>query len=174
MVGVDRTTAAAPHRDVAPARSFDLPTSARDLALRLPCLIGAGLLLGSALLPWSRRFPYSRHSGLDTARIVLGLHHRIAFLPSRSVAWLWCLVPAAGALAWAVAWLRPAHAGLLVIACGLVAGTITGWFGVLLARRHPANVASGVVVAAMGAFVLLFSAVFLDRPLSPRPRLEAS
>jgi len=147
--------------------SFDLPGSASDVTRRLPALIGCSLLGLSAVLPWSRRYPFSRHSGLDTARIVLGLHHRIAFLPTRSVAWLWCLVPLAGAVGWALAWLRPAHLGPMLFLCGLVAGVVTGWFGVLLAHRHPANVASGVVVAAVGAFLLIVSGPFLrGRPRS--------
>jgi hypothetical protein len=55
----------------------------------------------------------------------------------------------------------------MLVGCGLVDATVTGWFGFLLARRHPANVASGVVVASIGALLLIVSGLFLrSRPTS--------
>jgi uncharacterized membrane protein YeaQ/YmgE (transglycosylase-associated protein family) len=55
----------------------------------------------------------------------------------------------------------------MLVGCGLVGATVTGWFGFLLARRDPANVASGVVVASVGALVLIVSGLFLrSRPTS--------
>lgn len=151
-------------------RWLDIPASGADLLRRLPALSGAALLGLSALLPWSRLYPYSRRSGLDTARILLGLHRPIALLPSQSVAWLWCLVPVAAAMAWAVAWLAPPRAGLAICLCGLVAGLIVALFGISAARHHAGALASGSVVAAVGALTLILSGpLCCNRSVSPRP-----
>jgi uncharacterized membrane protein YeaQ/YmgE (transglycosylase-associated protein family) len=119
------------------------------------------------MLPWSRRFPYSRRSGLDTARLVLGLHRHIALLPSRQMAWLWCAIPAAGVVAWALAWLRPPRAALLLEICGLLGGLVTGWFAVVLAKGRADTLGSGVIVAATGAVLLVVASPFCRRRLSP-------
>jgi hypothetical protein len=149
------------HWAVSPATGrrgcFAVPVSGAALLRRVPVLLGAAILGLSALLPWSRRYPYSRRSGLDTARIVLGLHRHIALLPSRSLAWLWCLVPAAGALAWAVAWLAPRRAGLMVLVCGLVGGSVAVVFGLSLAGHDARFLASGPIVAVAGALTLILS-----------------
>jgi hypothetical protein len=138
-------------------RWLDIPASGAELLRRLPALSGAALLGLSALLPWSRLYPYSKRSGLDTARIILGLHRHIALLPSQSVAWLWCLVPLAGAMAWAIAWLAPPRAGLVISLCGLVGGLTAAVFGLSAARHDAGALASGSVVAAVGALTLILS-----------------
>jgi hypothetical protein len=159
--------------DSASSRAWlDPPRSAAAAARRLPSAAGAAALGLSALLPWSRRYPYSRRSGLDTARIILGLHDRIAVLPPRYVAWLWCAIPAAGAIAWAVSWLHPPLTRAALVGCGIVGAGLSGWVGLEVTRGRLRSFAPGVLVAELGACTVIVSASLLrrDRPDAPFPR----